>query len=83
MVRKKSDLRQSAHDRVDDAMDRVEYLNERGQKAMSQAKAKMQELREGADSYIERNPEKSVLIAAGIGAVVGSIITASIVRRRR
>jgi ElaB/YqjD/DUF883 family membrane-anchored ribosome-binding protein len=40
-------------------------------------------MRENVDGYIKENPEKSVLIAAGIGAVVGAIIVASMIRRRQ
>jgi len=83
MVRRKDDVRQKVHDRVDDAIDKMDELNERGQETWSQAKAKMHKMRDDADEYVQRNPERSVLLAAGAGVVLGSIITASIMRRRR
>jgi len=39
-------------------------------------------MKDNVDGYIQKNPEKSVLIAAGVGVVVGAIIAAAMMRRR-
>lgn len=39
--------------------------------AIEEAKSKTMEARRNADKYISENPERSVLMSAGIGAVVG------------
>jgi ElaB/YqjD/DUF883 family membrane-anchored ribosome-binding protein len=41
---------------------------------------KTENMMENIDGYIKENPKKSLLIAAGIGAIIGIILTA---RRRR
>jgi len=66
-----SGFRQRTHDRVDKVMDKAESVQERGR-----------ELRENADGYIRQNPEKSVLIAAGVGAVLGAVVVAMMMRHK-
>ncbi|EKE25560.1 MAG: hypothetical protein ACD_5C00119G0004 [uncultured bacterium] len=39
--------------------------------AMEDAKIKVKEVRRSADKYILENPERSVLMSAGIGAIIG------------
>ena len=79
---KNSGVRQRTHDRVDKIMDKAESMKESGEKAMVRLKEKATMMRENANDYIKKNPEKSVLIAAGIGAVVGAILAAALMRRR-
>jgi ElaB/YqjD/DUF883 family membrane-anchored ribosome-binding protein len=38
--------------------------------------------REGVDGYIRENPERSVLIAVGVGAVIGGLFAAAVMRRK-
>ena len=82
MAKKTNTMRQRTHDRFDKTMDGAENMKDRGQEAMTRLKDKTVMIRENIDEGIERNPEKSVLIAAGIGAVIGSVLTAVMMRRR-
>jgi ElaB/YqjD/DUF883 family membrane-anchored ribosome-binding protein len=76
-------IRQRTHERVDKIMDKAESMGETGKEKLAHLKEKASMMRENVDGYIKENPEKSVLIAAGIGAVVGAIIVASMIRRRQ
>lgn len=75
-------IRQRTHDGVDNVMDGAENMRERGEEAMNNLKERAILIRENTDGYIKENPEKSTLIAAGIGAVIGSVLTALVMRRR-
>ncbi len=50
--------------------------------AKEATKAKAIETRENAKAYVQKNPEKSIGIAAGIGALIGAVIALIITRRR-
>ncbi len=60
----------------------LEDMKKSTREKMAQMKGKAHEFRGGVDSYIEKNPEKSVLIAAGVGMVAGVIIASAFMRRR-
>jgi len=79
---KKETIRQKTHESVDKIMDKAESLEESGQKALAGLKEKVLNTKENVDGYIRRNPEKSVLIAAGIGTAVGAILAAIALRRK-
>lgn len=81
--RKTEELKQRAHERMDRVMDKAEELNMKGKETIQQMKAKMMAMREDLDDKIRRNPESSVLIAAGAGVLIGAVLTAAIMRRRR
>jgi ElaB/YqjD/DUF883 family membrane-anchored ribosome-binding protein len=74
--------RKMAHDKVDNLMDRTEDYAQRGSDQLTSMKEKAAQVRETVDSYVKDNPEKSVLIAAGAGAVVGALLAAALMRRR-
>ena len=57
-------------------------FRERSSAQIARLKARASEAKEDVDSYIQNNPETAVLIAAGVGAVVGAVLTALIMRRR-
>ena len=77
-----SGMRQRTHKGVDKIMDKAESMKENGEEAVENLKEKIKVARENVDGYIRKNPEKSVLIAAGIGAVAGALIAAAIMRRK-
>jgi ElaB/YqjD/DUF883 family membrane-anchored ribosome-binding protein len=81
---KKNDYtyRQRTHDGVDKVYDKAEEIEESGREKIAYMKEKAMMAREDVDSYIRKNPEKSVLIAAGVGAVVGALVAAAFMRRR-
>jgi len=76
-------VRQRTHEGVDKIMDKAESLNERGKEEIARLKEKASMMREDVDGYISKNPEKSVLIAAGVGVVLGAVLAAALMRRNR
>lgn len=87
MVRKKDSthlagIRKGAHKGVDTILDKAESIEERGKETVIKLEKKASTMREGVDDYIRKNPEQSVLIAAGVGAVVGALIVATMMRRK-
>ena len=80
---KESNLRTKAHDSVDKAMDKAENISVSTKEKIAHLKEKARMMRMRVDGYIKENPERSVLIAAGIGVVTGAVITALIMKRRR
>ena len=77
-----SDVRQKTHEGVDKIMDKAESIRDRSKEGMDNIKEKATMIREDVDGYIRKNPEKPVLIAAGVGAVIGAVIVASMMRKR-
>lgn len=77
-----SNLRQKTHESIDKIMDKAEGIRESGKEELAHLKEKAMMMRDDVDSYIRKNPEKSVLIAAGVGAVVGAILAAAMMRRK-
>ncbi len=75
-------MRQRTHESVDRLMDKAESMRDSGAEKIARMKEHAIEMREDVDSYIRKNPEKSVLIAAGVGAVVGALIAAAMMRRK-
>ena len=80
--KKVSGVRKRTHDGVDKVMDKVESMRDSGAEKLSHLKESATIMREDIDGYIKKNPEKSVLIAAGVGAVVGGILVAAMMRRK-
>ena len=83
MVNNKNyDIRQRTHEGVDKIMDQAESMRESGEEAINKLKERAIMMRENTDHYIKTNPEKSTLIAAGIGAAIGAILTVIVMRKR-
>jgi len=78
-----SSLRQRTHDGVDKVMDKAESISERSKIELANLKEKAIVMKESVDGFIRMNPEKSVLIAAGIGAVAGATVAAAMSRRKQ
>lgn len=49
----------------------VEMVRERGQEALEKGRDRANQARDGFEGYVAENPFKTVLIAAGIGALIG------------
>jgi ElaB/YqjD/DUF883 family membrane-anchored ribosome-binding protein len=77
-----SGIRQKTHEGVDKIMDKAESMRESGKEEIARLKEKATMMKGNVAGYIRKNPEKSVLIAAGIGAVVGAMLTAAMMRKR-
>lgn len=75
-------IRQRTHNGVDRVMDKAASMKESGREKMAYLKGKAVKMKENTESYIRKNPKKSVLIAAGIGAVAGTVIAATTMRRK-
>jgi len=75
-------LRKRMHESVDKLMDQAESMNEFGKEEIIHLKEKAVAVKENVDGYIQKNPEKSVLIAAGVGAIVGALITATLMKKK-
>jgi len=78
-----SGVRQRTHESVDKIMDKAESMSESGKEEIARLKEKALMMKGNVDGYISKNPEKSVLIAAGIGVVAGAVIAALLMRRRQ
>lgn len=50
--------------------------------ALEDAKVKVKDARRKTDKYILENPERSVLMSAGIGAVIGIALVALLKKKR-
>ena len=77
-----SDMRHGMHKSVDRMMDQAESMREITEEKIVGLKDKAVAVKENADGYIKENPEKSVLIAAGVGAVLGAILTAYLIKSK-
>ena len=86
MARKNSNetngLRQGTHNGVDKIMDKAESMKQSGKERVAHVKEKVIMMRKNVDGYIKKNPEKSVLIAAGIGVVAGAVTVAALMRKK-
>ncbi|MDZ4773752.1 MAG: hypothetical protein SGI72_11535 [Planctomycetota bacterium] len=49
----------------------IDHAKERGHQLLEKGKEKAGEAREGFEGYVSENPFKAILIAAGIGALIG------------
>jgi len=75
-------LRQKTHDGVDALMDKAQDMQDSGKEKMIHAKERAIVIGKNMDSYIHKKPKKMIVLAAGIGAVIGAIITASLMSRK-
>lgn len=76
-------IRQRTHKGVDDIMDKAQNMRESGKEKMAHLKEKAMKVKENVDGYIQKNPERSVLVAAGVGLAAGAILTATIIKRNK
>lgn len=65
------DVRELGHIALSGAGDAIQTVKERGSEMLEKGKAKAESAREGFEGYVAENPFKTVLIAAGIGALIG------------
>jgi hypothetical protein len=49
---------------------------------LEMAKSKFSEAEKEVKKYAKKDPEKSMMIAAGIGAAIGAILTVAVVEER-
>ena len=74
-------MRKKTHERVDKIMDNADRMKESSKEWIARLKEETIGIKERVDRYIRENPEKSVMIASGIGAVIG-VIFATMMKRK-
>jgi len=75
-------IKQKTHNSVDKIINHAESVKDRSKEVLVGLKEKGIKIRKNVDDYIKKNPEKSVLIAAGVGAVAGATMAAVMLRKR-
>ena len=78
-----SDVREKTHEGVDNVMDKADDVRKNGKERLTHLKEKAIIARKNIDSYIQKNPEKSVLMATGVGLALGAIIATAIAKRKK
>jgi len=58
----------------DVATERAEHFRGAAEERLGDAKVRVDEIREEGERYVRENPAKSVLIALGLGFIIGRII---------
>ncbi|PIO06117.1 hypothetical protein COT47_03500 [Candidatus Woesearchaeota archaeon CG08_land_8_20_14_0_20_43_7] len=76
-------LRERTHESVDMVIDKAEDMNQSGKKTMAHVKEKAKMMGIKVDEYIKTNPKKTVMFAAGTGAVLGAVAVAAFMRKKR
>jgi ElaB/YqjD/DUF883 family membrane-anchored ribosome-binding protein len=65
------DVRELGHIALTSAGEAIQSVKDKGSAALETGREKATEAREGFEGYVADNPFKSVLIAAGVGALLG------------
>ncbi|MEM9293375.1 MAG: hypothetical protein AAGD01_16950 [Acidobacteriota bacterium] len=71
------DLRRGASKAGEVAKERYGVISERARGGYDQARKDLDDLGENVNEYVRDNPSKAVLLAAGVGFVVGLLIRGS------
>ncbi len=83
----REEIKKAILEKVETVLDQIdekyEALEERASEAYDHAKDVVIDSRKKTINHIQRNPEKSVLIAAGVGAAVALVVSFLINRRER
>jgi len=74
-----SKLRESTHDKVDNIINKAENIGKSGKEMIVHQKEKAIKIMNNINSYIQKNPKKSILIATGFGVIIAKLI----LRKRR
>ncbi|MGM5482725.1 MAG: hypothetical protein ACQESF_04650 [Nanobdellota archaeon] len=77
-----SNMRTRTHNGVDNIIDKAESMRGSSKQKITHLKEKAIMLKENARGYIQKNPQKSVLIAAGVGMAAGASLIAMIMRKK-
>lgn len=77
-----SDMRSRAHEGVDKVMDKADTIRTSSEQGLANLKMKGVMAKKNFDEYIKKNPEKSVLIAVGAGALAGAVIATAMKKKR-
>ena len=75
-------LRQKTHESVDKIMDKADSMSQSGKATMAHVKEKAIMMRGNVDGYIKKNPNKTIMFAAGAGVVAGAVTAEALMRRK-
>jgi len=75
-------IKKRTQNKVDKIINNTEKIIKNGKNKIIKLKQKAIKKKQNTDSYIKKNPEKSVGIAAGIGALIGLVFAALIIKRK-
>jgi|GEM_PF-1713074 len=76
-------VRERTHDRVDQWMDKAEDIGEGGRNIIVRLKSKANQMKGNVDGYVRRNPEKSIMVATGIGVAIGALLIGKLMKQKR
>lgn len=83
----REEIKKAILEKVETVLDQIdekyETLEERASEVYDNAKGVVVDSRKKTIEHIQKNPEKSVLIAAGVGAAVALVVSFLINRRGR
>ena len=80
--KKNSDIRKRTHEKVDKIINKAESMKKIGNKKIVNLEEKAIVMKKNVEGYIRKNSKKSVLIATGIGAVVGATLATAVIKRK-
>ncbi|MDP4039821.1 MAG: DUF883 C-terminal domain-containing protein [Candidatus Pacearchaeota archaeon] len=80
---KSGGIKKRTQNKVNKIINKTEKIIKNGKNKITKLKQKAIKKKQNTDSYIKKNPEKSVGIAAGIGALIGLVFAALIIKRKR
>lgn len=66
-----ADVRELGNIALSGAGDALQSVKERGNELLEQGREKYDDAKDGFERYVSDNPFKSVLIAAGVGVLIG------------
>ena len=69
-----ADVRELGSIALSNAGDALTSVKERGNELLEKGKERYEDAKDGLGTYVGENPLKSVLIAAGVGALIGYLL---------
>ena len=83
---KKISVRKKIHKKMDNVMDKTEKigrkLSTKGKASAARLTKKTKAIEKKVDTYVQKNPKKSLSIAAGLGLVAGALAALLFGRKR-
>lgn len=80
--KKDSGLRKKTHNGVDSVVDKAEGVGKSSKQKIEYLKKRSLMMKNHMDSYIQKHPQKSILMATGIGIVAGAILAKTLMKRK-
>ena len=80
---KSLETKKRAQSKVNKIINNTEKIIKNGKNKIIKLKQKALKKKQDTDSYIKKNPEKSLGIATGIGVLMGLVFAKLIIKRKR